>query len=95
MINIARTFSDDVTEVAATQAACTAELQRRGWDYLRRVGYDPYHGASRAIMVSVNNRNGIDVVHITASFEQSWKPVTVDMEIPATVFNDVVRDNND
>jgi hypothetical protein len=77
-----------VQTLFAVQEQLQTELQRRGWEYLREVGYAFYRRGD--VYLTLIQRNGVDLVRIVANGEISWQDTHVEIDVPVKQFETLV-----
>lgn len=72
----------------AIQTEARTEMNRRGWEYLREIGFAPFKTFSMAI--SMGKRGTVSIVHIVASFEENHEQQNIRLEVPIQQFDALV-----
>jgi hypothetical protein len=77
-----------IKHLFARRDAAQAEIERRGWLYVRGLGYRPFD--QREMVVTLVERGTVTLVHIVATFEENHRGQSLDIEVPLPLFTQVV-----
>ena len=71
-------------ELFAIRMLCLKEMEKRAWQVLRELGYQPYREES--ISLANSSRGKVEIVTITAEFEQNHEKQHIVHEMPMVQF---------
>lgn len=85
----AEALQSNLTDLFDTRNAFQAEINQRGMDVLRAVGYEPFKWVS--VQVCMSKRGKVEIVTVTADFEQQHAEQHVVHEWPLSTFEALAR----
>lgn len=80
-----------ITELFDIRNIFQNEINQRGMDALRGIGYDPYKWED--VRVAMSKRGKVEIVTVSAKFEQAHTMQEVVHEFPVAQFNLLVERN--
>lgn len=67
------------------------EMKRRGWKYIKQLGYEVYDKGANVMQVDWINRNKRMMIIIHTEFEENFRREVLDFEVPIVVFDTTIN----
>lgn len=88
----AEAHRSNITELFDTRNTFQNEINQRGMDVLRALGYEPFKWEE--VRVAMSKRGKVDIVTVHARFEQAHAMQEITHEFPVGQFEYLLRRDN-